>query len=348
MTLLFSYVFLALFFSFFCSIAEAVLLSVSAGYIEVKIQDGHKSGKILKALKADINKPLAAILTLNTIAHTLGAAGAGAQASAVFGEAYLGVISAILTLLILIFSEIIPKTLGATYWRQLAPVTALLLSKLIWWLYPFVYMSEKLTRGLRSAPTLTGFDRSEFMAMAELSASEGQLAKQEYLIMKNILLLKDMRIKDAMTPRTVIFSLSHHLKVEEFFHKYDHIRFSRIPIYEVNREQIIGFILRSDILLAQARGNGGKLLHDYLRTMPTLLDTMSLSHAFNEFLQAKAHILLSVNEYGSVMGILTLEDVIETLLGLEIVDEGDKTEDMQKLARKLWKKRAAKMGIKVD
>lgn len=348
MTLLFSYIFLALFFSFLCSIAEAVLLSVSTGYIEVKIQEGHKSGIRLKALKADVNKPLSAILTLNTIAHTLGAAGAGAQATAVFGEVYLGVVSAILTLLILIFSEIIPKTLGATYWRQLAPITALLLQKLIWWLYPFVFMSEKLTKGMRNTPTLTGFDRSEFMAMAELSASEGQLAKQELLFMKNILLLKDMRIRDAMTPRTVIFSLSHHLKVEEFFHKYNHIRFSRIPIYENKSEKIIGFILRSDILLAQARGNGSKQLKDYLRTMPTMLDLMSLSSAFNELLQAKAHILLSVNEYGSVMGILTLEDVIETLLGLEIVDEEDKTEDMQKLARKLWQKRADKMGINVD
>jgi len=348
MTLLFSFIFVALFFSFLCSIAEAVLLSVSVGYIEVKIQQGHQSGLRLKKLKSNINKPLAAILTLNTIAHTLGAAGAGAQATMIFGEVYLGVISAILTLLILVFSEIIPKTLGAIYWRQLAPVTALLLDKLIWWLYPFVYMSEKLTKGLRNTPTITGFDRSEFMAMAELSASEGQLAKQEYLIMKNILLLKDMRIKDAMTPRTVLFSLSHRLKVEEFFHKYDHIRFSRIPIYEDNRDKIIGFILRSDILLAQARGNGHKILQDYLRTMPTMLDTMSLSNAFNELLHAKAHILLSVTEYGSVVGILTLEDVIETLLGLEIVDEGDKTENMQKLARKLWKKRAEKMGMKIE
>lgn len=339
MTLLVLYVLSALIFSFLCSIAEAVLLSVTSGYIELKQQENEKIGRLLKKLKADVNKPLAAILTLNTIAHTIGAAGAGAQAIAVFGEAYLGVISAILTLLILIFSEIIPKTLGAQYWRQLAPITALALKHLIWLLYPFVKMSEKLTGGFSHEATLTGFSRNEFMAMAELSAREGQLAEQESIMMKNMLLLNVMTIKDAMTPRTVMFSLASHLTVATFFHKYDHIRFSRIPIFNDNADDIVGFILRSDILLAQARGNTEKILQDYQREMPSLLGKMTLSHAFDELVRTKSHILLVVSEYGSVEGILTLEDILETLLGLEIVDEGDKTEDMQKLARKLWKKR---------
>lgn len=339
MTLLVLYVLSALIFSFLCSIAEAVLLSVTSGYIELKQQENEKIGRLLKKLKADVNKPLAAILTLNTIAHTIGAAGAGAQAIAVFGEAYLGVISAILTLLILIFSEIIPKTLGAQYWRQLAPITALALKHLIWLLYPFVKMSEKLTGGFSHEATLTGFSRNEFMAMAELSAREGQLAEQESIMMKNMLLLNVMTIKDAMTPRTVMFSLASHLTVATFFHKYDHIRFSRIPIFNDNADDIVGFILRSDILLAQARGNTEKILQDYQREMPSLLGKMTLSHAFDELVRTKSHILLVVCEYGSVEGILTLEDILETLLGLEIVDEGDKTEDMQKLARKLWKKR---------
>lgn len=346
MTLLILYVFCALFFSFLCSIAEAVLLSVTSGYIELKQREGHQFGQILKTLKADINKPLAAILTLNTIAHTIGAAGAGAQAVVVFGEVYLGIISAVLTLLILIFSEIIPKTLGAHYWRQLAPITAFTLKHLIWLLYPFVKMSEKLTSGLSHEPTLTGFSRDEFMAMAELSAREGQLAEQESTMMKNLLLLKEMTIKDAMTPRTVMFSLSADLSVELFFHKYDHIRFSRIPIFDSNNDDIIGFFLRSDVLLAQARGNTEKSLKDYQREMPSLLSNMTLSHAFNELVKAKAHILLAVSEYGNVEGILTMEDILETLLGLEIVDEGDKNEDMQKLARKLWKKRAEEMNLK--
>lgn len=339
MILLIIYILCALVFSFLCSIAEAVLLSVTSGYIELKQQENEKIGLLLKTLKADVNKPLAAILTLNTIAHTIGAAGAGAQATRVFGEAYLGVISAILTLLILIFSEIIPKTLGANYWRQLAPVTAVSLKHLIWLLYPFVKMSEKLTGGFGHDARLTGLSRNEFMAMAELSAKEGQLAEQESIMMKNMLLLNIMQIKDAMTPRTVMFSLASHLTVETFFHKYDHIRFSRIPIYDGVAENIVGFVLRSDILLAQARGNTKKTLSDYQREMPSLLSNMTLSHAFDELVRTKSHILLVVSEYGSVEGLLTLEDILETLLGLEIVDEGDKTESMQQLARKLWKKR---------
>lgn len=346
MTLLILYIFCALFFSFLCSVAEAVLLSVTSGYVELKVQQGEKSGELLGALKADVNRPLAAILTLNTIAHTIGAAGAGAQATIVFGEAYLGIISGVLTLLILVFSEIIPKTLGAVYWRQLAPSIAVLLKYLIIALYPFVKLSEKLTKGMNGEPTLTGFDREEFMAVVDLSAREGQLAEQESQMMKNMLLLKDMTIRDAMTPRTVIFSLSSELNVESFYHKYTGVRFSRIPIFTDISDEIIGFVLRSDILLAQARGNGKKMLNQYHREMPSLLSTMTLSHAFDELVRSKAHILLAVNEYGSVEGILTLEDILETLLGLEIIDEGDKTPDMQKLARKLWKKRAEEMKFK--
>lgn len=348
MTLLIIYIFCALFFSFLCSIAEAVLLSVTSGYVELKIQQEKSSGQILKTLKADINRPLAAILTLNTIAHTIGAAGAGAQATLVFGEAYLGVISAVLTLLILIFSEIIPKTLGAHYWRQLAPITALSLKYLIKVLYPFVKLSEKLTKGLSNEPSLTGFDRQEFMAMVDISAREGQLAEHESMVMKNMLLLKEMTIKDAMTPRTVIFSLASKLTVSAFFHKYQGVRFSRIPIFDNNADEITGFVLRSDILLAQARGNEEKQLVEYQREMPALLSNMTLSHAFDELVRAKAHVLLAVSEYGSVEGILTLEDILETLLGLEIVDEGDKTEDMQKLAKKLWKKKTDLMKERIE
>ena len=346
MTLLFVYIFLSLIFSFLCSIAEAVLLSITSGFIAAKEKEGHQYAITLKALKADVNKPLAAILTLNTIAHTIGAAGAGAQAMLIFGEAYLAVISALLTLLILVFSEIIPKTLGAQYWREIAPYMARPLTCLIVILHPFVFMSEKLTGFFGKKKQLQGASRNEFVAMAELSAKEGQLAKQEFAMMKNLLLLKEVRIKDVMTPRTVMFSLSSNVSVSLFFHKYDHIRFSRIPIYNEKNDDIVGFILRSDILLAQARGNGDKTLGDYHREMPSLLSDMTLSHAFNELIKAKAHILLAVSEYGDVEGILTLEDILETLLGLEIIDEGDKIEDMQKLALKLWKKK--KKTIKND
>lgn len=345
MALLITYVLIALGFSFLCSIAEAVLLSVTTAHVELLEQEGNATGKRLRRLKQDINKPLAAILTLNTIAHTIGAAGAGAQAVAVFGNQFVGLASAILTLLILVFSEIIPKTLGAVYWRQLSPLTALLLKYLVLGLYPFVKLSEFLTRGLAVEKTLNGFSREEFAAMADLSSREGQIAEQESHILKNLLLLSHTPVTVAMTPRTVIFSLAEHVTVEEFFHKYDQQPFTRIPIYRDDAENIIGFVIRSDLLLAQARGNGGLPLSNYRREIRAVPGTRSLSDAFNEFLELRVHIMLVVDEYGGVQGLITLEDVIETLLGLEIVDEKDNVDDMQKAARKLWRKRAHRMGL---
>ncbi|SHJ74199.1 Hemolysin, contains CBS domains [Malonomonas rubra DSM 5091] len=348
MFLLITYILIALVFSFLCSVAEAVILSVTSAHVALLAKGGKGSGKRLKALKADINKPLAAILTLNTIAHTVGAAGAGAQAAKVFGNAYVGIASAVLTLLILVFSEIIPKTLGAHYWRQLAPVTSYGLTGLVWLLYPFVKLSELLTRGLTHGPTLTGFSRQEFAAMADLSVKEGQLAKLESTILKNLLRLRNTPIANAMTPRTVVFSLPERMQVDEFFRKHDHVRFSRIPVYATNHDDVTGFVLRSDLLLAQARGNGVGKLEKYRRDLPVLLATMSLSKAFDEFMSHRAHIMLVVDEYGGMKGLLTLEDLLETLLGLEIVDEGDNEVDMQQLARRLWKRRAKEMDIDLD
>lgn len=348
MLLLITYILIALVFSFFCSIAEAVILSVTTAHIALLEKDGKSSGKLLRKLKADINKPLAAILTLNTIAHTVGAAGAGAQAAKVFGSTYVGFTSAILTLLILVFSEIIPKTLGTHYWRQLAPQTACALKGLVWFLYPFVKLSELLTKGLTHGPTLTGFSRREFVAMAEVSVKEGQLDEQESKILKNLLRLRKTEIANAMTPRTVVFSLPEDLRVEEFFHKYEQVRFSRIPIYAENQDQVTGFVLRDDLLLAQARGNTDSPLKKYCRSLPALLASMSLSQAFDEFMRLRAHIMLVVDEYGGLKGLLTLEDLLETLLGLEIVDEGDEEVDMQQLARRLWRRRAKKMDLNID
>jgi CBS domain containing-hemolysin-like protein len=348
MLLLIVYVGIALSFSFLCSIAEAVMLSVTTPYISVMQRQGRRAGALLAELKQDINSPLAAILTLNTIAHTVGAAGAGAQAARVFGSAYVGVASAILTLLILVFSEIIPKTLGAHYWKQLAPVTAYLLRGLIWLLYPFVQLSRLLTRGLAHGPGLTGFNREELAAMAELSASEGQLDQQEIVILNNLLKLRKTRVTDVMTPRTVVFSLSEDLTVEQFFWKYGGQRFSRIPIYRDDPGHLNGFVLRSDLLLAQARGNTDTRLATYRRDMSALPSTTRLSRAVDQFLRQRAHIMMVVDEYGSIEGIVTLEDLLETLLGLEIVDESDTAVDMQDLARRLWRKRAREMGLGIE
>ena len=340
MLLLIIYILIALGFSFLCSIAEAVLLSITSAYVALLEKNGRQAGAILRELKNDINKPLAAILTLNTIAHTVGAAGAGAQAAKVFGDVYLGIVSAVLTFLILVFSEIIPKTLGAYYWKSLAPITAYGLRFLVWIMYPFVWLSYKLTRGFTEAPTLRGFNRQEFTAMAEISTQEGQLTHQELKILKNLLAWRELRVEQAMTPRTVVFSMSQDATVAEFFYKHNDVRFSRIPVYDSDPEEVAGFVLRNDLLLASARDNADKKLRDYRREISAVLEFTSLSKAIDEFIRQKAHIMLVVNEYGLIRGIITLEDLLETLLGLEIVDEGDKAEDMQQLARQLAKRKA--------
>jgi len=345
MALLFTYVFIALGFSFLCSIAEAVILSVNSPYITLLSREGKPAGTVLGRMKADINSTLAAILTLNTIAHTVGAAGAGAQAAQVFGNTWVGVTSAVLTLLILVFSEIIPKSLGAHYWKQLAPATAYVLQVMVWLLWPFVKMAELITRGLSHGQARTGFNRDELAAMADISADEGLLDQEETNILKSLLRFRNSRVTDVMTPRTVIFSLPQDLRVEEYFWKYEAQRFSRIPIYAVDPEHLNGFVLRSDLLLAQARGNTDTPLANYRRELHTLPASISLSRAFDTLLEKRAHLAIAIDEYGTTIGLITLEDILETLLGLEIVDESDQTTDMQAYARRLWRRRARKMGI---
>lgn len=345
MTLLIVYVAIALLFSFLCSISEAVLLSVTRAHISVLEQEGSTSGSMLRVLKDDINKPLAAILTLNTIAHTVGAVGAGAQAIVVFGDAWVGIVSAALTLMILIFSEIIPKTLGATYWRALAAPTAHGLKFLMWLLYPFVMLSEFLTRGLSRGKEVEGFSRKEFAAMADLGEKEGQLEERESRILKNMFMLHEMKVTDVMTPRPVVFSLPESLTVFEYFENHYDSRFSRIPIYSENDEMFTGFVLKNDLLLAQARNNTDNTLETYRRELHALSDTTSLSDAFDEVLHQRAHIMVIIDEYGGMEGVITMEDILETLLGLEIMDESDKAADMQQYARRMWKKRVQEMGI---
>jgi CBS domain containing-hemolysin-like protein len=348
MSILILYVFIAVVVSFVCSILEAVLLSVSPAYIENLTTKNPPIGLMFRKLKADIGKPLIAILTLNTIAHTIGAAGAGAQAMLVFGNAYVGVFSAVLTLIILVFSEIIPKTIGAHYWRELVPFTAYTLKFITWFLHPFVKFAELLTKPFENKDSLSGLSREEFVAMAELSTKEGQLGEQESRILKSLMLLRGISVKDVMTPRVVMFSLSDTLLVEEYFHKYDKVYFSRIPVFHDEAENIIGYVFRNDLLLAQARGNGQKSLSNYVHSIATIVDTIRIKDVFKTLLEERSHIMLVVNEYGSVLGLITLEDVLETILGSEIVDEKDKTIDMQKEARRLWKKRAEEKGINID
>ncbi|MEH6712163.1 MAG: CNNM domain-containing protein [Paraglaciecola polaris] len=340
MILLLFYIALALGVSFICSIAEAVILSVSSSYISVLEKQNHKSGALLRKQIQNINNPLAAILTLNTVAHTMGAAGAGAQAAAVFGEVYMGVISAILTLFILVFSEIIPKTLGATFWRKLAPVTAHFLKYLILCLYPFVVLANKLTAGFSDDSPLKGLSKAELAVLTDESYQEGQIARQEANILQNLLSLDELKIKKAMTHRTVIFSVPEDMTVEAFYHKHGTVEFSRIPIYEQSEpEKITGYVLKKDILLAMIRKNEKNLLSVYRKDMVTLLSSMPLSAALHPLHTKRANMLLVVDEYGGLEGILTDEDLTESLLGVEIVDENDKNVSMKKLARLMWKRR---------
>ena len=319
MGLLFLYVFVAIFFSFLCSILEAVLLSVNSAYITTLINKKRASGKLLEKWKSNIGEPLVAILTLNTMAHTIGAVGAGAQAATVFGSASVGIFSAILTLLILIFSEIIPKTLGAQYWRELAPFSAHTLKYMIWLLYPLIKAAETITKRFKSEQTLCGFSREEFAAMADLSSAEGQLEQQESYFLKNLLLLRKIRVKDAMTPRVMIFSLSGNLLVEEYFHKYDQVFFSRIPIFKDNSDNIIGYVFRSDLLLAQARSNGDNRLENYLRPIAAVLDVSPIQVVFNQAIKDCRHLFQLENQHFLLLYLYRLQARIFSLPQLQLL-----------------------------
>jgi len=348
MFLLIVYMLVALGFSFLCSIAEAVLLSTTPSYISLLEQQGRRSGRLLRSLNNDLGRPLAAILSLNTIAHTVGAAGVGAQSSVVFESVNIGIISAVLTFLILIFSEIIPKTLGVTHWRGLAPLVADGVAILIWLMYPLVYLSEKLNRLLSKGEKANSFSRKEFAAMAKLGRKEGKLGATESHIVMNLFRFPSLRVKDILTPRTVMFSLHEEMTVDEVMKTHRKIPFSRIPIYRHGPDDVDGFVLKSDILLAQARDRHDARLHEFKREIGTVPDLAPLSSLFEVLLQKREHLTLVVDEHGGLQGVVTLEDLFETLLGLEIVDEADTATDMRAFARAQWEKRAGQLGLFKD
>jgi len=339
MFLLIFYLFLALGFSFFCSIMEAVILSVTPSFVEALEQKSHHTGAKLRRLKSNIDRPLAAILSLNTIAHTVGAVGVGAQSLVVFGNAYVAVTSAVLTFLILIFSEIIPKTLGAFYWRRLVVAVVRILPVLIWSLYPLVLLSEKIAGWLSAGKRSAVVNREELQAMTDLARKKGLFSEQESRILKNLLLVGELKVKDFMTPRPVIFSLQANMTVEEVMKDYPEIRFSRIPIYDKSPEDIHLFVLKSDIMLEASRGRLNTRLRYLGRDIRIVPEVIALIILFEQFLDQHENIAMVVNEYGGIEGIVTMEDIVETLLGIEIVDETDDTVDMQAMARRQWKKR---------
>lgn len=346
MGLLLFYLFLALAVSFVCSVAEAVLLSVSLPYIESRKQEGSRSARLLGALKKDIDRPLAAILSINTVAHTVGAAGVGAQAVKVFGDMYFGIISAVLTLLILVLSEIIPKTIGAKHWRRLAFATAHTLKGMIVISYPLVLVARWITRRISGRGREQTVHREEIAALARLGMKEGVFKESEEQVINNLLRLRSLRVSTIMTPRTVILAAPEEITLAEFFARKEFLNYSRIPVYAQNIDNITGYILKYDVLERLAGDEFSKKLYEIKRNILITYENFTIANLLEQLLEKKEHIALVVDEYGGVEGIVTLEDVFETMLGFEILDETDSQADLRELARERWLKRARTLNIK--
>ncbi len=348
MTLLIIYLLLAIGISFICSIAEAVLLTVSMPFIKTKEREGKKAATQLRNLKTDIDRPLSAILSLNTIAHTIGAAGVGAQATLVFGNEYFGIISAVLTILILVFSEILPKTIGAIYWRELAFSTTKLIRLMIVVTYPLVVFSEFITKIISKNKKVHTVSREEISALTHIGTEEGVFDEQEGKIIHNLMLLKTIKIKNVMTPRMVVKAAQEDMSLQEFFTNKEFLVYSRIPIYANQKDHVTGYVLKYDVLEKLALNETELKLKDIKRPIIVCYENFSLPKLFELLLAKKEHIALIVDEYGGMEGIATMEDIIETLLGLEITDEKDDQIDLQLLAREKWKIRAKKLNIELE
>ena len=336
MNILLTYFFLALGISFLCSLLESVLLSVSHTFVGIKEKEGKPGAVYLGRLKENINKPLAAILTLNTVANTVGAAGVGTQALILYGNHYVALASGILTISILVFSEIIPKTLGTVYWKSLAIPATYVIRWLIVLTYPFVYLSMFMSRIIKSKNAEGKFSREEMLFMAEMGEDEGTLQEQESDIIENILKLKDVKAKDVLTPRTVVFALDKNETVGDVIKEHSPIDFSRIPIYENNLDHVIGFIHRYTLVEKQGEDKFDIRMEELVVPLHSVQETENVAKILDEFVKRREHIFLVVDEFGSTSGIITMEDAIETLLGVEIVDEHDSVVDMRKLAKEQW------------
>lgn len=357
MGLLIIFFVLSICFSFLCSIWEAVLLSVTPSYVEITHRQGTRTGRLLKQFKDDIDRPLSAILTLNTVAHTVGAIGVGSQAGKEFGDAPMIIaglvmpfsieafVGAAMTLAILILSEIIPKTLGANYWQQLSGFAANGIQFIIYAMLPLVWLSQFITKKMKKDKSRSILSRADFTAMTEIGEKEGIFRSNESKIIQNLLRLNTIRAKDIMTPRTVVKAANQEKTIASFYQDNQKLQFSRIPVYKDTKDHINGFVLKDEILSCMIQGQGDAPLKEIMREIMIVNEQMALPGLFNRLIEKREHIALVVDEFGGMGGIVTMEDVIETLLGLEIVDEQDNIEDMQSLARKNWENRARLLGI---
>ncbi|MGS0537248.1 hemolysin family protein [Pseudoalteromonas sp. SaAl2] len=341
MTLLIVYMLAAIVISFLCSIMEAVLLSITPSYIALLRKQKPKLAKRVEALKQNIDQPLAAILTLNTIAHTAGAAGVGAQAAVVFSDAAVGIASAIMTLLVLVLSEIIPKTLGANHWRALTPIVAKGLIYLVVVLKPFVWFADKLTNLLGRNYDEAFYIRQEIEAMADIGSESGALHQEESEIIRSLLHFRHAKLESIMTPRTVLFKVHKDITVNQYLAEHGSSSFSRVLVYDKNGDDIIGFVHKNDIMLAYHRIGEEYKISKLVKPIYTVPETLYVPTLFHTLLAERTHICLVIDEYGEVQGIATLEDMIEALMGLDIIDEHDQSANMQMVAKQRWRQRLA-------
>ncbi|WP_163323705.1 hemolysin family protein [Draconibacterium mangrovi] len=348
MAILIFFFIVSILFSFLCSVWEAVLLSITPSYVSRMQMEKPRLGKRLSYLKDDIDRPLSAILTLNTIAHTVGAIGVGVQAGKLFGTAkinlyvfevtYESLIAGLMTLAILILSEIIPKTIGATYWKNLTPFTVRSLKGLMIVLAPFVWLSKWVTHLIKRDGEKSVLNRADVAAMADAGLRSGAIDKEEKSIIQNLLRLENMRVKDIMTPRSVVFTLNENQTLGEIFSAYNPFQFSRIPVYGENTDQITGFILKDTILENIANDKHSRQAIEIRRKIFFVEDSLSVAGLLDKLILEKQHMTMVADEFGTIVGLVTMEDVIETLFGMEIIDESDKVADLQKLARERWKR----------
>ena len=330
---LFISVSLAITISALCSICEAVLYTVTASQVEMLKKSGHSTAEHLQDLRSDIEKPITAILTLNTIANTIGASVAGAAAAKLFGDENLFLFSAVFTLSILIFSEILPKTIGVAYAYKLAPIITNPLRAMVFLLKPIVWMSRSMTKLLPQKDEET-ISSQEIQTIAALSRQSGDIEENEAIIINNILDLKDKIVRQVMTPRTVTFSINEHITVGNAMATLIELSsHSRIPIYNHEPDDVTGIVMRKDVLLAAAEGKNNLTLSKFKRPAHFVPETAPLHLILMDFFDRRQHLFVVVDEYGTMTGVISMEDVLEEIVGREIIDESDKAKDMRELAR---------------
>ena len=336
------YLFTALVVSFLCSILESVLLSTPLSYVTMREEEGSKYAALFKKYKQEPDKALAAILSLNTIANTIGAAGVGRQATAVFGSEWFGLVSAIMTLLILIFSEIIPKTIGTSYCKMLMGSAAVIINVLVFILYPLVLLIKLISKWFTPEEVEKSISREEVSAMVNAGEEEGVFEEGENKIIQNLIKLDSIKARDAMTPRVVAAVASEKMTLKTFYKDNTFLHHSRIPVYADSAEFITGYILRSDALQLLADDKFDISLGSIKREMPYFNEETSIGDIWEQFIAKNEQISVVIDEYGCFQGILTLEDILETILGLEIIDENDEVSDLQQYARERWQQRQNK------